>query len=120
MIGTRKRPFHWKDEGVEKRRAMIHLLGDLDIGVFATIHRPVAPNRERQARRATLTDILMRLDKEGVDEVIIESRGASLDVEDERTLIAGRLDGIWSPELTYSFKGKREPCSGYPTRRPGC
>jgi hypothetical protein len=69
VIGDRGRPFHWKDEGVEKRRAMIRLLGDLDVGVFATIHHPVPPSRQRQARRAALTDLVMRLDKEGVDEL---------------------------------------------------
>lgn len=109
VIGTRKRPFHWKDEGIEKRRAMIHVLGELEIGVFATVHRPISPDRERQARRATLTDLVMRLDKEGVDELVIESRGTALDGEDQRILIAGRLEGTWSPELTYSFEGKREP-----------
>lgn len=109
LIGTRKRPFHWKDEGVEKRRAMIQLLGELEIGVFATIHCPVPLVFERQVRRATLTDLVMRLDKEGVNEVVIESRGSSLDADDQRALIAGRLDGLWSPELAYSFKGKHDP-----------
>lgn len=54
LIDGRLRAFHWKDEGTSRRSAMIDLLGQLDLGMFAVIHHPVAAKRQVDARRRSL------------------------------------------------------------------
>jgi hypothetical protein len=105
LIGDRQRPFHWKDEGVEKRAGMIRLLGDVDVGVFATIHHPVAHDRQAAARRRSLTDLATTACREGVSELLIESRG-SQDTEDRQTLLDAIHARECPGELQYGFASK--------------
>ena len=105
--GDRQSAFHWTKEGVEKRHAMIDLLGELDVGVFATVHSPVAPKRQENARARSMRQLVTMLNREGVDELIIESRGIQ-DVHDRQVLIEAAQAGLCSPELTYSFGTKTE------------
>lgn len=88
LTGFRQNPFHWAREGPEKRMAMVELLGTLEVGVFATIHPPVAARRQEHARGRSLRQLVAVLSSEGVDELILESRGPQ-NVHDRRTIPAG-------------------------------
>lgn len=105
LIGGRCRPFHWKDEGVERRSEMINLLGELDLGVFAVVHRPVAAKRQTVARHESLRTLASMLCREGVDELLIESRGTQ-DAEDRRTLVDAITSGTLPTDLSYAFACK--------------
>lgn len=102
LIGDRRRVFHWKDEGIERRFAMIELLGELDLGVFAVVHRPVAAKRQTVARRESLRTLAAMLCREGVDDLLIESRGIQ-DAEDRQTLIEAMNSGLLPAGLSYDF-----------------
>lgn len=104
LVGDRQRPFHWKDEGIEKRVAMIDLLGDFDVCVFAVIHYPVLRQRQVAARRKSLGVLASAIGTEGVDELVIGSRDLQ-DHEDRVTLINAMQTGQ-CPPLDYSFAGK--------------
>lgn len=107
IVEGRARCFRWKDEGIERRRAMVELLGELEVGVFAVIHEPVRAQRQGRARHSSLWDLTTLLCKEGVDELLIESRGPQ-DAEDRRTLMAAIQGGAVPADLTYDFAGKDE------------
>jgi hypothetical protein len=108
LMAGRTTPFHWKREGIQKRRLMIELLGDLEVGVFAAIHHPVARTRQQAARRQSLEALVPTLVREGVSELIIESRGA-LDAKDRQAFIEFGHAGLCPSDLTYSFDAKTEP-----------
>jgi hypothetical protein len=108
IVGDRLRPFHWRDEGVQKRAAMIELLGELEVCVSATIHHPVASKRQSSARRALLSELASMLSGEGVDELLIESRGVQ-DSEDRQTLVDLVHTRVCPAELSYRFEGKDDP-----------
>ena len=105
LIGDRRRVFHWKGEGIELRTKMIDLLGELGVGVFAVIHRPVAARRQTVARDASLRSLTSMLCREGVDNLLIESRGPQ-DADDRRTLVDAINGGDLPAALTYEFAGK--------------
>lgn len=105
LIGDRRRVFHWKDEGVERRTAMIELLGELDLGVFAVVHHPVAAKRQTGARRTSLRTLAAMLCREGVDELLIESRGIQ-DAEDRQTLVEAVNTGELPTGFSYDFARK--------------
>lgn len=105
LIGDRHRFFHWRDEGVSRRSAMIELLGELDIGVFAVIHHPVAAKRQAVAPRESLRTLVAMLCREGVNEVLIESRGLQ-DTDDRQTLVDSVHAGDLPAGLTYAFARK--------------
>jgi hypothetical protein len=108
LTGERRRPFHWKDEGVEKRATMLALLGELDVGIFATIHHPVPATRQVAARHRSLTELLVVLDREGVDKLLIESRGLQ-DLQDQQTVLDARRHGLIDRDIRYRFGDKHDP-----------
>jgi hypothetical protein len=105
LIGDRCRPFHWKDEGIERRSAMIELLGELDLGVFAVIHHPVAAKRQNAARRESLCTLASMLCREGVDDLLIESRDVQ-DAADRQTMVEAINTGLLPRGLRYGFANK--------------
>jgi hypothetical protein len=107
LIGGRRRPFHWKDEGVVCRAAMIELLGELEVGIFATIHHPVAGRRQTAARGESLRTLASMLRREGVDELLIESRGLQ-DAKDRQTFVEAVHVGELPPDFVYDFARKDE------------
>lgn len=108
LMAGRQTPFHWKREGIEKRQRIIQLLGDLDVGVFATIHHPVGAHRQQLARRRSLEALVPALTREGVGELVIESRGPQ-DSKDRSVLLKLIELGHCPADLGYSFAGKAEP-----------
>jgi hypothetical protein len=92
---------------------MIELLGELEVGVFATIHTPVAATRQERARARSLRHMVEILDHEGVGELMIESRGPQ-DTHDRRVLLSATEDGLCSGDLSYSFETKAEPLMWLP------
>ncbi|MGH9212440.1 MAG: hypothetical protein ACRD2C_17450 [Acidimicrobiales bacterium] len=113
LIDGRRRAFHWKDEGTLRRSAMIDLLGELDLGMFAVIHHPVAAKRQVDARRRSLRTLASVLCREGVDDILIESRGIQ-DAGDRQTLVEAVNDGVLPTKLTYSFADKSNPLMWLP------
>lgn len=108
LMEGRQTPFHWKREGVQKRGRMIELIGDLEVGVFATVHHPVARARQEVARRQSLETLVPTLVREGVSELVIESRGPQ-DAKDRQALVELGHAGLCPADIQYSFDAKTEP-----------
>jgi hypothetical protein len=56
------------------------------VGGGPTVHHPVAAKRQSLARRALFGELMPMLSGEGVDDLLIESRGVQ-DGEDRQTLV---------------------------------
>jgi hypothetical protein len=104
---NRRHPFHFSNEGVQLRDAMVECIGEVGIAIVTVIHDPVPAKRQAAARAATMTKLLTELDQEGVTEVLIESRGIQ-DRDDRSTILAAQEAGHVNEKLVYSFGGKSE------------
>ena len=107
IVEGRVKPFHWSTEGTEKRAAMLECCGALPLSIFTVIHGPVGAKRQNVARATSLKAILRLMNENGVEEILIESRGPQ-DVDDRRTIIAAQHEGIVG-NLSYAFETKAEP-----------
>lgn len=108
VIGERKRPFHWKSEGVTKKQHMIESLAVADVFVVAAISSPGERYHQRAKRSECLVAVCQQLSSEGVSLLVIESR-QSQDADDVSTLSLAKKEGRLPPDFPEPlFMGKEE------------
>ena len=73
---------HWRDMGYKLQRQSLGIIADLGFRSLVAIARPLDGRRQERARRKCLERMLTRLGAEGIDELLLESRGESLDSRD--------------------------------------
>ena len=108
ILNGREKPFRWKDEGVEKKGAMIGLI-ESEACAIAAISEPGMRFHQRQMRAECLRSICVTLAEEGATSLVIESRREQ-DSDDTDTVQAAKKQELLPssfPEPT--FAGKEEP-----------
>ncbi len=118
-LAGRERAFHWSREGVEKRSAMIEAMCELNVMVVAGVHEPVRRTRQRQARHTLMLALLGDLAREGVTELVIEGRDATLDGHDRQTVIDAQHLAVVPEDFVYRFETKAEPLLWLPDAAVG-
>lgn len=105
-VPGRTRPFHWKKEGTRNQEGARRLIRRQAAGTYVLAQATNRSGMER-ARAALLTELITRLAGDGVDELIIESRGTKGD-ESDRAVILDRLRELPSCEFLYRWSSKKE------------
>ena len=100
---------HWQTESVERRRILLQVVADLGFSAFVVTSHPVAPRRQERARARGLKRLAYVLSvEEGIDEVLIESRGRLPDRRDAVTFGDARRQGTVAPSFRFEHVGKRD------------
>ena len=108
IIGERKKAFHWIDEGANVRQRAITCLIELGACAHVVVHHPTGRKRQQQAREAALRVAIPKALEDGATELMIESRGADLDVRD-RVAVIGALSALERDDVHYSWHDKSRP-----------
>jgi hypothetical protein len=108
LLLPRQPYLHWNTEKPARRLAVLDRLTGLDAMALACSSYPVGTRRQERARAACLTALVGDLKAEGISELVIETRGESLDRRDRRTLLHARDVGIAPHNLSYRHVGKLE------------
>ncbi len=89
---------------------LLEVVADLGFTAFVVTSHPVAPRRQERARGASglkrLAHVLSV--EEGIDRVLIESRGRLPDRRDAVTFIDARRQGTVAPSFRFEHVGKRD------------
>ena len=100
---------HWQTESAERRRMLLEVVADLGFTAFVVTSHPVAPRRQERARARGLKRLAHVLSvEEGIDRVLIESRGRLPDRRDAVTFIDARRQGTVAPSFRFEHVGKRD------------
>lgn len=81
-------PFHWRLELPRRRMAAVQVVAELAMLHVVVVGFSFQPARQERARRKCLQELLFRLEAEGVEHVLLESRNAIQDHRD-RTVVDG-------------------------------
>jgi len=109
LVAARSRPFRWKHEGVIKKGEMIDLIVNEQLFVTASISKPRKAHHDRLSRAECLTNVCAQLAIEGIEELVIESRGVQ-DTDDISTIQAAKKSGSLPESFPEpDFRGKSEP-----------
>jgi hypothetical protein len=100
---------HWQTESAERRRVLLEVVADLGFMAFVVTAHPVAPRRQERARARELKRLAYVLSvEEGIDRVLIESRGRLPDRRDAVTFGDARRQGTVAPSFRFEHVGKRD------------
>lgn len=90
------------------RRGLVHAHLDMlahaherGVAAYSAVARIQSARHEGRARVRCLAALAGRLNELGLDELVIESRQRHRDVEDDRTLLRARQDGLISPGVLW-------------------
>jgi len=82
----RRRPFHWHEEGVTAKSAMLAALGGIGVVARAVVV-PCGRRRQEAARRVAMRSTVGHLLDDGCDQLVIESRTAAQDGRDQALIL---------------------------------
>ena len=88
LIAGRKGPFHWREEGRERREEAVTLLEEHVVATYL-LARPTGIHRPLEARHELLAHLVAELLNDGVDHVIIESARVPANDGRDRDTIGG-------------------------------
>lgn len=90
------------------RRSLVHAhlavlaqAHERGVAAYSAVARIQSARHEGRARVRCLAALVGHLNGLGVDELVIESRQRHRDVEDDRTLLRARQDGLLSPSVLW-------------------
>lgn len=107
-IVPRRRRFHFHDEEVREKRAMMQLIADEALEAYAVVASP-CPTRQRETiRQRLLTELAVMVASRPAVELTIESRDSRNDRFDRSTLIQARRDGRVADDLAYVHRRPTE------------
>jgi len=100
--GSRRLHFRRDRPAITRRHLLViaQLLAADEINVVAGHAKIATARHERRARVRLLATLAARLVQDGVDELVIESRGHR-DIEDDHTLLDCRRDGAIGADLLW-------------------
>lgn len=105
---SRRRPFHWREEGPTARQAMIRVLGEIGAVAHVCVHYPTGRKKLEAARAGALQTVVSKIVHDGASLLLIESRGELEDRRD-RGVILDTLNALERPgELAYEWRDKSE------------
>lgn len=105
---SRRRPFHWHEEGPTARQAMIRVLGEIGAVAHVCVHYPTGRKKLEAARAGALQTVVPKIVQDGASLLLIESRGELEDRRD-RGVILDTLNALERPgELAYEWRDKSE------------
>jgi len=111
LTANRTRPFHWHREGPTTRTAAVKLVATHAIATKILARR--AARHAQTATRATLlAQLVTEISGEGVEHVVIESRGQREDGRD-RSVILDCFRGSTARTFNYDWRTKAEPLLWY-------
>ena len=100
---------HWQTESADRRRILLEAVGGLGFSAFVVTSHPVRPKGQERARERALKRLGHVLSHdEGIDGVVIESRGRLPDRRDAATFGAARTDGTVRPTFRFEHVRKRQ------------
>ena len=118
-IAHRKRPFHWNDEGPERRVEAVALLED-HVAATYLLARPTGIHHPLDARRKLLAHLVAELLNHRVDHVVIESSQVPAnDGRDRDTILDSLRADSANRTFTYDWRAKTEPLVWYPDALAG-
>lgn len=114
LTAKRSRPFHWLKEGPVMRTAIVELIGELDLQVYAVLGSAPSRHDIELVREECLRELFRSVQHHEVERVVIESRERSARVvgqnrRDYGTLIEARHAGELRPSVHYEWVPKEEP-----------
>lgn len=104
-----QRVLHWRTESTDRRRALLDAVVELGFVAFVAVSHPVPPRGQERARARNLKrlgHVLSR--REGIAEVVIESRSIHLDRRDAVTFQEARRHGTVDSAFHYEHAKKGE------------
>jgi len=99
-----QRRYHWRNEDEAQRYRMLECMTELELPVRGYVRRSVDPKRLERARALCLRRVLWDLRRDGVDELVIESRHESSDRRDRLTIVRAQQARIASRSLLYEHR----------------
>jgi hypothetical protein len=105
----RRRPFHWSREGSDTRNRMIECIQQLGAVAHVCVHFPTGRKKQEEARALGIATLVPRLIEEGVDELLIESRGGGMSDDRDKRVILSTMERIGKPgAFAYDWHTKQE------------
>ena len=117
LTADRTRPFHWRREGPTNRKAAVELIATHATAIKINARRG-GRKAQSAARAELMTELVTELANEGVNHVIIESRGQLEDGRD-RSVILNCSRWQTTGTLSYDWRTKAEPLLWYPDAMAG-
>lgn len=107
----RRAAFHWHDERPAARHRMLSLVAGSSPLQLVVVTKPVAERRQERARAICTGSLLAQLQAfdPPVDDVVFESRTATLDRRDASRIAGLRSSRRLPVDVRYSFATKSEP-----------
>ena len=100
---------HWREESAARRNKLLAEVLQLGVLVYAVAAHPVAARRQEKARARTLLHLLYLLGRrEGVRDVVIESRHPLLNRRDATVISQARQHGTLPAAMRYQHMRKSE------------
>lgn len=112
---TRKRPFHWTDEGPAVRTAMVDVLTHRAVSVISCQSELISPRHFERARIGLMGSLIeAACERENVELVLFESREKDLRAvgqnrSDHEVITAARHAGVVPYSAHYDWIDKSEP-----------
>ena len=120
LIAHRKRRFHWREEGPERREEAVTLLETGHVDATYLFARTTGIHRPLEARRELLAHLVAELLNDRVDHVIIESSGVQAnDGRDRDTILDSFRADSANRTFTHDWCDKTEPLLWYPDALAG-
>lgn len=96
--------FHWYTERHKDRLALIDALSELGVTATVVYQTPSPARKQEQARARCMAVGLHDLAAAGAVRLVLERRQDRLNQRDERTIAAGRRDGLVSASVPFTFE----------------
>ena len=107
VIGDRRRPFHFSEEGPEAIERMMDLIESAGL-VGTSLWSSVGRTRQVAARRHLLREHALRCAADGVDHLSIEGGGDASNQRD-RSVILDAFQGDGGVPFRYDWRSKADP-----------
>jgi hypothetical protein len=105
----RVQPFHWYKEGPTNRNRMLDCLSEMGAVAHVCVHYPTHRKGHEAARARAIEQIVPLLIHDGVDELLIESRGDQTTDDRDKPPISNALQALGHPPFYYGWHKKTEP-----------
>ncbi len=118
LTANRIRPFHWHREGPAIRNAAVELIAAHAIATKILAQR-AGRHAQTATRAALLNELVTELGSEGVEHVVIESRGQREDGRDRSVILNCFRQQTAATNFSYDWRTKAEPLLWYPDAMAG-
>ena len=105
---------HWREMGRSAQALSLQVIAGANAVTVVIIAAPVNPRKQERARRKCMEALLPILEKDGIDELIMESRNDVLDARDREMVSAMKAKGLLNSIMVNHRRGETDPRLWFP------